>query len=131
MNKIIKSTIWRLLVVLLFTAPVLNARRGSSFGGAMAGSMFGSMLGSAMTSQPKTQTVFIREGSGGVSRDEAHRLEKNFDVRLNGLESVVRSDLNKLNDRLGELESENAKFKAEHAKLEREISELRRAIPVK
>ena len=95
MNKVAKNVAKKLLVILLFTTPLLHAGRGgSSFAGGMAGSMFGSMLGSAMT-RPRTRTVVVQD-TGNVTRLEAQRLEQ----LILDLENRVRRDLNTLLDRI-------------------------------
>lgn len=127
MNKVLKMTIQKFLLVLFVTTPMLNARGGSSFAGGMAGSMFGSMLGSAMT-RPRRQTVVVDRSGGEVSRDEVARLERNLRDQLANLEEVVRRDLNKLYDRIRKLESENRDLKDKLSEVTRESKSIKKEI---
>lgn len=136
MNKILKMALQKFLLVLFITTPMLNAGSGRSFAGGMAGGMFGSMLGSAMT-RPRTRTVVVDRSGGEVSRREVSRLEQSLRDQLASLEEVVRKDLNKLYDRIRDLESENRDLKDEldnilrdHEKMEDKIEGLENKPPM-
>ena len=116
MSIIVKRVAKRLLVLLLFTTPILNASRG--FGGGFAGGMVGSMLGSAMT-QPRSRTVIVRD-TGNVTRAEAQRLEQ----LIIELESRTRSDLNTLLDRIRKDENIIRSLEDTISQLKGEVSRL-------
>lgn len=114
MNQIQKNITKKLLVILLFTAPVLNARH-HGFGGGFAGGMFGSMLGSAMT-HSRPRTVVVRD-NGNVTRVEAQRLEQ----LILDLESRTRTDLNTLLNRIRKDENTIRNLEDSIAQLKSEI----------
>lgn len=117
MNNIAKGVAKKLLVVLLFTTPLLHARSGG-FGGGFAGGMVGSMLGSAMT-QPRSRTVIVRD-TGNVTRAEAQRLEQ----LIIELESRTRKDLNILLDRIRNDENIIRSLEDTISQLKGEVSRL-------
>ena len=118
MNNLFKIS----LVGFVFFSTGLFARHG--FGGGFAGGMVGSMLGSAMTAPRRTSTVIVEKGSGGVERREVNALEDRIRDSFYRLEEVVRKDLNTLNDKLRELESENKDLKKKIEKLEKKVVKL-------
>ncbi|KKQ48317.1 MAG: hypothetical protein US69_C0027G0006 [candidate division TM6 bacterium GW2011_GWF2_38_10] len=88
MNKIVKNIVFFSLSVCVLSVP-LFARRGSSALGGFAGGMMGGVLGSAITQSSRSDAT---APSGAVTRE------------IDKLESAVRYDLLKIDERLRVLE---------------------------